>query len=73
MNPLSTGLHSSLRPLLRLGHEKAACHISITRMPAPRPCFALSASRAASLKGWSGGRITEAERTRWCARSTPGG
>ena len=31
------------------------------------------ASRAASLKGWFCGRITEAERTRWCASSTPGG
>src|SRR5262245_50736060 len=30
-------------------------------------------SRAASLNGWSGRRITEAERTRWCAGSTPGG
>ena len=37
------------------------------------PGRTVRASRAASLNGGSGGRITEAERTRWCASSTPGG
>ncbi len=37
------------------------------------PGLDTSASRAAFSNGWSGGRMTDAERTRWCARSTPGG
>jgi DNA polymerase-3 subunit delta len=32
----------------------------------------VSASLAASLNAWSGGSTTEAERTLWCAGSTPG-
>src|SRR5678816_3564163 len=37
------------------------------------PGCAINASRAASLNGWSGGRTTAADRTRWCSSETPGG